>query len=224
MDELVDKIEPPVTDETDDLVEDSFADEQATQVAVLADITPPVEPPEEQNVETEPFEQPATDQLDALALATQLNDRQLIATAPLATKLAAEPHLYEILLRTRGGTVDLPTIAELCALGNDDDHHPQVREWYFRQMHRLIVDVFDFLWISGETIGKITDVIDSWDNQLFIELTGIDKEHFAELCAAEFIVAEQFVAIGQQLMIWCNNNRQPEDYIFCHLDNNSQDV
>ena len=220
MDNFIDKTEPPVIDEIDDQPEASFADEQATQVAILGDLQTR---PEQQDVATseEIIDQPVTDQLDALSLAAQLTDRQLFSTEPLATKLAEKPHLYEVLLQTRGGTSDLPTIAELCALGNGDDHHPQVQDWYFRQMHRLIVDVFDFLWVSGGVVGKIVDVIEGWDDQLFIELTGISKEHFAELCVDRFIVAEQLALIGQQLTVWCNDNRQPEDYIYYHLDNDT---
>ena len=210
MDKFTDKTEPPVVDEMDDLPVSSFDDEQATQVAVLGAIPPKVEQPVT----------PVNEQ-DAQSLATQLTSRQLFAVEPLATKLAAKPHLYEVLLQTRGGTIDLPTIAELCALGNGDDHHPQVQDWYFRQMHRLVVDVFDFLWISGVAVGEVTDVVEGWDNQLFLELTGIDKEHFAELCADGFIVAEQLASIGQQLTVWRNDNRQPEDYIYCHLNNDT---
>lgn len=214
MDKFADKTEPPVIE--DDLPASSFDDEQATQVAVLGEVAPRLE---QQDSAAEVIDQPATDQLDARSLASQLTSGQLFATAPLATKLAEKPHLYEVLLQTRGGKVDVPTIAELCALGNGDDHHPQVQDWYFRQLHRLVVDVFDFLWIAGATVSQITDVIEGWDNQLFTELTGIDKEHFAELCADGFIIAEQLASVGQQLTVWCNNNRQPEDYIYCHLNN-----
>lgn len=216
MDKFADKTEPPIIE--DDLPAISFDDEQATQVAVLGKVTPK---PERQDSASpdEIIDEPATEQLDAQSLATQLTSRQLFATAPLATKLAEKPHIYEVLLRTRGGTVDVPTVAELCALGNDDHHHPQVQDWYLRQLHRLVIDVFDFLWISGAAVGQIIDVIEGWDNQLFIEVTGIDKEHFAELCADGFIIAEQLAIVCQQLTVWCNNNRQPEDYIYCHLNN-----
>lgn len=89
-------------------------------------------------------------------------------------------------------------------------------EGWTRKIKKLVIDVVDFVYITGSSGEQIEEIIKVKDADLFKTFTGMSRDNFLDLYRSGIIDNDKFNRV-----IWQFNDQgscEPAEYIFAHLN------